>query len=46
MNELDTIQGFVFKDNIPSVKTFERYNFKQQINQDTFLFTKKFTKND
>ena len=24
MNELDTIQGFVFKDNIPSVKTFAK----------------------
>ncbi len=46
MNELDIIQGFVFKGNIPSIKTFERFNFKQQINQDTLLFTKQFTKND
>lgn len=44
--EIKEIHGHVFKENIASIKAFQRFGFKQEINNDSLLFTKQFTKNE
>ena len=39
-SELTEIHGFVIPENIASVKTFERFDFRKQLVKDVFLYSK------
>lgn len=45
-NEILEVKGYVFKENIASILTFEKFGFKQLEENDSLLFTKKFKSND
>jgi len=40
LNEIKIIQGYVLMENIPSVKLFERFGFKVEIESNMYLFKK------
>lgn len=40
LSEIKMVQGYVLKENIPSVKLFERFGFKVEIESNMYLFKK------